>query len=76
MSLSFNCILKVHGLDPKDVRLIRHKDRGSSPGSSPYELWRNNTDAFNDYQSSQRISKRKIFPREAIPEQKFLLDFP
>ncbi len=61
MSISFNCILRDHGLDPKDVRLIRHKDRGSSPGRSPYELWRNEPDAFNDYQSSQRISKRKIF---------------
>ena len=61
MTISFNCILRDHGLDPKDVRLIRHKDRGSSPCRSPYELWRNEPDAFNEYQSSQRISKRKIF---------------
>ena len=61
MSISFNGILKEHGLEPKDVRLVRHKDQRSSPGRSPYELWRYEWDAFHDYQSSQRISNRKKF---------------
>ena len=61
MSISFNDILKGHGFEPNDVRLVRHKDQRSSPGRSPYELWRDEPDAFNDYQSSQRISNRKKF---------------
>ncbi len=61
MSINFNGILKEHGLEPKDVRLVRHKDQRSSPGRSPYELWRDEPDAFHDYQSSQRISNRKKF---------------
>lgn len=61
MTIRFNGILKDHGLEPKDVRLVRHKDQRSSPGRSPYELWRDEPDAFNDYQSSQRISNRKKF---------------
>lgn len=61
MSISFNSILKEHGLNPKDVRLIRHKDTKSSPGRSPYELWRDDPEAFMVYQSSQRISNRKKF---------------
>lgn len=61
MPIQFNSILEDHGIDPKDVRLLRHKDKRSSPGRSPYELWRDDPDAFNDYQSSQSISNRKIF---------------
>jgi hypothetical protein len=61
MSISFNTILRDNGIDPKNVRLVRHKDHRSSPGLSPYELWRDDIDAFHDYQSSQRISNRKKF---------------
>jgi hypothetical protein len=61
MSISFNGILQEHGLEPKDVRLVRHKDQRSSPGKSPYELWRDDPDAFHDYQSCQNISNRKKF---------------
>ena len=61
MSIRLNGILRENGLDPKDVRLVRHKDQRSSPGRSPYELWRNDPEAFHNYQSSQRISNRKKF---------------
>jgi hypothetical protein len=61
MSIHFNSILKDHGFEPKDVRLVRHKDLRSSPGRSPYELWRGEPGAFHGYQSSQRISNRKKF---------------
>ncbi len=61
MSIHFNSILTEHGLDPKDVRLLRHKDQRSSKGRSPYELWRDDQDAFHAYQSSQRIKARKDF---------------
>jgi hypothetical protein len=61
MSIQLNGILRENGLDPKDVRLVRHKDQRSSPGRSPYELWRDDPEGFHDYQSSQRISNRKKF---------------
>lgn len=61
MSIQLNGILRENGLDPKDVRLVRHKDQRSSPGRSPYELWRDDPKGFHAYQSSQRISNRKKF---------------
>ena len=61
MPICFNSILEDHGIEPKDVRLLRHKDKRSSPGRSPYELWRDDPAAFHAYQSSQRISNRKKF---------------
>jgi len=61
MPIRFNGLLRENGIDPKDVHLVRHKDKRSSPGRSPYELWRDDPDAFYDYQSRQRITKRKMF---------------
>lgn len=61
MTLGFNAILRENKLEPADVRLVRHKDQNSSPGRSPYELWRDDKKAFDDYQSTQRIRNRKIF---------------
>ncbi|NLS96413.1 MAG: GIY-YIG nuclease family protein [Planctomycetaceae bacterium] len=61
MPLLFNSILREHHLDPARVRLVRHKDQRSSPGRSPYELWRNDRKGFDNYQSTQRIRNRKIF---------------
>lgn len=61
MPIRFNGIIKDHGLVLKDIRLVRHKDQRSSPGRSPYELWRDDPNAFHDYQSIQRISNRKKF---------------
>jgi len=61
MPIHFNSILEAHGINPKDVRLVRHKDKRASPGRSPYELWRDDPDAFHSYQSSQSIPNRKKF---------------
>lgn len=61
MPIKLNGILRENGIDPKDVRLLRHQDHRASLGRSPYELWRDHPDLFNDYQSSQDISNRKKF---------------
>lgn len=61
MPIGFNSILLDCGLAPADVRLVRHKDQRSSPGNSPYELWRDRPHLFDEYQSRQKISNRKKF---------------
>lgn len=61
MSITFNKILDTANVSPEDVRLVRHKDQRSSPGRSPYELWRDNPKQFDIYQSTQRIENRKKF---------------
>ena len=61
MPILFNTILTEAGIDPKDVRLLRHQDQSSEKGKTPYELWRVNRPAFEDYQSTQTISNRPKF---------------
>lgn len=50
--LTFNDLLVLGGLDPAQVRLVRHQDNRLRPGRL-YEAWRNNRDTFEDYQSVQ-----------------------
>jgi hypothetical protein len=50
--LTFNDLLVLGGIDPAQVRLVRHQDNRLPPGRL-YEAWRNNRDAFEDYQSVQ-----------------------
>jgi len=61
MPLKFNTLLRESGLAPRDVRLVRHKDQRSSPGRSPYELWRDDRDAFDAYQARQTVADRSKF---------------
>ena len=51
--LTFNHLLALEGIDPARVRLVRHQDNRLRPGRL-YEAWRNDRDAFEDYQSVQR----------------------
>ena len=61
MAIMFNTILKEAGLSPKDVRLLRHKDKRAKRGRTPYELWRDNRSQFELYQSTQGIHNRQKF---------------
>ncbi len=61
MPIFLNTILRSSGLDLRDVRLIRHKDKRASKGRSPYELWRDDRPQFELYQSSQGVKNRKKF---------------
>jgi hypothetical protein len=61
--LKFNTLLKEAGVDPKDVQLVRHQDRGPT-GITPYSLMRESlSDQFDLYQS---IQGREIFRRNLI----------
>ncbi len=61
MPVMLNSILRSANLDLTQVRLIRHKDKRASKGRSPYELWRDQPDLFEAYQSSQNPLNRKKF---------------
>jgi hypothetical protein len=50
--LTFNDLLLLEEVDPAHVRLVRHQDNRLRPGRL-YEAWRNDRDAFEDYQSVQ-----------------------
>src|SRR3954467_11479487 len=56
--LSFNNLLVLEGIDPTEVRLVRHQDSRLGPGRL-YEAWRNDRGAFENYQS---VQSRDIFP--------------
>jgi hypothetical protein len=58
MPIMLNTILREAGLDLTDIRLIRHKDQRATRGRTPYELWRDNRQQFDLYQSIQRIPNR------------------
>ncbi len=59
MSLLFSTILHEAGISLANVRLLRHKDNRSAKGRSPYELWRDNRQQFELYQSTQKIENRE-----------------
>lgn len=61
MPIMFNTILRQEGIDPSEVRLVRHKDRRAARGRTPYELWRDNPSEFEWYQSTQDTGNRKKF---------------
>lgn len=60
--LKFNTILEANGIDPHDVQLVRHKDRGPT-GVTPFFLMCNALDQFEHYQSLQG---RAVFRRKLL----------
>jgi hypothetical protein len=61
MPIMFNTILHQVGLNPSEVRLVRHKHNEAIKGRRPYELWRDDRQKFELYQSIQPIRKRRNF---------------
>lgn len=59
MALSFNTLLMEVGLEPTDVRLLRHQD--TINGRSIYRIWQESPPAFEDYQSRQAAAQRARF---------------
>jgi hypothetical protein len=53
--MKFNLLLRDAGLDPADVKLVRHQDRRVPPTRMPYELWRAGTVEL--YQRIQRKAR-------------------
>jgi neutral trehalase len=59
MPIMFNSILRDSGINPKNVRLLRHKDaKRATKGRAPYLLWRDKRGQFELYQSRQNTKKR------------------
>lgn len=50
-----NDVLLTAGFDLGDVRLLRHKDNRAARGRTPYELWRDDREKFDIYQSVHGI---------------------
>jgi hypothetical protein len=62
----FNAILAQVGVQPDLVILLRHQDRSAARGRTPYELWRDDTTAFDAYQGVQTIENRSKFIRAQL----------
>jgi hypothetical protein len=56
--LTFNAMLATENIDPKKVRLVRHKDNRTSAKVTPYNLWLSDPAGLEKY---QQIQKRKVF---------------
>lgn len=63
MPVMLNSILVQYGLELDQVRLLRHQDKRVGTRYTPYELWRDNLSAFEQYQSVQSIENRVKFRR-------------
>ena len=57
MGLTFNAILDDYGVDPREVRLLRHQT-GAHRGRSLFAFWRDDPDAFLIYQGIQTAQNR------------------
>lgn len=60
--LTFNDLLALDGVDPTQVRLLRHQD-GRLRSGRLYEAWRNDQAAFEAYQA---VQKRDVFPVDTL----------
>ncbi|KTE04104.1 hypothetical protein ATE68_00075 [Sphingopyxis sp. H038] len=60
MPLTFNMLLRSEGIDPAEVRLLRHQTE-KERGRTPYSLWRDDPAAFERYQSVQDVKQRSHF---------------
>ncbi len=58
MPIMFNTLLLDTGLRLGDVRLLRHKDQRAQRGRTPYELWRDDRQQFDLYQSVHSLTSR------------------
>jgi GIY-YIG catalytic domain len=56
--LTLNTILKHEGVDPKNVRLVRHQVGDAVTNCTPYDLWRAGDGRLETY---QRIRKKEKF---------------
>ena len=60
MGLNFNSLLLEAGIDPAQVRLLRHQTTLPN-GLTPFDLWHRDRAAFDEYQSYQPVSQRAYF---------------
>lgn len=60
MPIWFNSLLSQAGIEPGDVRLLRHETT-SYKGRTPYGVWRDDRAGFERWQSTQDKSARSYF---------------
>lgn len=60
MPIMFNMVLKNAGIDPADVRLVRHQDNRPECKNSPYDLWKRDPALLERYQSIQSNEVFKV----------------
>lgn len=60
MGLNFNSVLLDAGIEPSEVRLLRHQTALPN-GLTPFDLWQRDRAAFDDYQSYQQHAQRAHF---------------
>lgn len=58
--LTFATALQSVGIAPADVRLLRHH-KVYPGGRTPYSLWRDSPELFEQYQSTQDPERRAYF---------------
>jgi hypothetical protein len=61
--IAFDTLLRDQGVDPADVKLVRHQDTRHSARITPYKLWRADVRQFELY---QRIQKRTVFKKARL----------
>ncbi len=57
MAAEFNDLLRSARIAPEEVRLLRHHTDGGLGGMSLFELWRNDRDGYELYQSTQKRNR-------------------
>jgi hypothetical protein len=67
MPITFNMMLKAEGIDPIDVRVVRHHDTRPECKISPYRLWRRDPGLLQKYQDIQG--------KDRFPVGKYLASF-
>lgn len=66
MPIYFNALLAQVGIQSSNVILLRHQDKSAARGRTPYELWRDDSAAFEQYQRIQAINNRAKFSRAIL----------
>jgi len=66
MPIYFNSLLVQFEISPTSVVLLRHQDKSAASGRTPYELWRDNRDAFEEYQMLQNFDNRSRLSRASL----------
>jgi CubicO group peptidase (beta-lactamase class C family) len=56
--IGFNTLLRAEGIDPTDVKLVRHQDTRHPERPTPYQLWQCDDGRFDLY---QKLQKRAVF---------------
>ena len=55
--VTFNEMLRAHGIDPSQVALLRHTGKRGLLGITPHDLWLREDGSFDRYQSTQAPDK-------------------